>query len=221
MLNESSGDISSASGVFDSVEMDDEGIRTAVALWFTNRAVAELRYGKLSQWDTSRVTNMRSLFRYGEDFNEDIGSWNVANVTTMEGMFSHASSFNQPLEQWNVANVTTMREMFHGASAFNQPLGQWNVANVTTMYSMFDDASAFHRNAEQYPQPLWARNGSAGLQQWKQWYKRVMPFKAVVLGEHVRADREKTDGSAAGVAVGAIAQVLTSEYLAAEILAFL
>jgi hypothetical protein len=48
-----------------------------------------------------------------------------------------------------------------------------------------------------------------------------MAFKAVVVGEHVRADREKTDGSAAGVAVGAIAQVLTSEYLAAEILAFL
>jgi hypothetical protein len=59
------------------------------------------------------------------------------------------------------------------------------------------------------------------LQRWKELYKRVMAFKAVVVGEHVRADREKTDGSAAGVAVGAIAQVLTSEYLAAEILAFL
>jgi hypothetical protein len=37
----------------------------------------------------------------------------------------------------------------------------------------------------------------------------------------MRADREKADGSAAGVAVGAVAQVLTSEYLVAEILAFL
>ena len=111
--------------------------------------------------------------------------------------------------------------MFLDASAFNQPLDQWNVANVTTMERMFYGASAYRVNAEQYPRPLWARNGSAGLQQWKQLYKRVMPFKAVVLGEHVRADREKTDGSAAGVAVGAVAQVLTSEYLAAEILAFL
>jgi hypothetical protein len=89
------------------------------------------------------------------------------------------------------------------------------------MQGMFDDATAYHDNAEQYPRPLWARNESAGLQRWKELYKRVMAFKAVVVGEHVRADREKTDGSAAGVAVGAIAQVLTSEYLAAEILAFL
>ena len=50
---------------------------------------------------------------------------------------------------------------------------------------------------------------------------KLMPFKAVFVGERVRADREKTDGSAAGVAVGAVAQVLTSEYLAAEILTFL
>ena len=137
-------------------------------------------------------------------------------------MFFCAFAFNQPLGQWNVANVTTMELMFADASAFNQPLGQWNVANVTTMENMFLVASAFNReNAEQYPRPLWARNGSAGLEQWKQSYKNVMAFNAVVLGEHVRADREKTDGSAAGVAVGAVAQVLTSEYLAAGILAFL
>jgi surface protein len=113
-----------------------------------------------------------------------------------------------------------MYGMFRDASAFNQPLDQWNVGNVTTMEGMFFKASAYYVNAEQYPRPLWARNEKAGLQRWKELYK-LMAFKAVVVGEHVRADREKTDGSAAGVAVGAIAQVLTSEYLAAEILAFL
>jgi surface protein len=106
--------------------------------------------------------------------------------------------------------------MFYWASAFNQPLEQWNVANVTTMEYMFRRAFAFHSNAEQCPRPYWVTN----LQKWKMLYK-LMAFKAVVVGEHVRADREKTDGSAAGVAVGAVAQVLTSEYLAAEILAFL
>ena len=72
------------------------------------------------------------------------------------------------------------------------------MANVTTMDEMFCLARAYRDNAEQYSRPLWARNEEAGLEQWKQSYKRVMAFKAVVLGEHVRADREKTDGSAAG-----------------------
>ena len=158
------------------------------------------------------------MFCGASSFDQPLEQWDVVNVTTMQGMFSGASAFNQPLEQWNVANVTTMREMFSGASSFNQPLEQWNVANLTTMLWMFREASTcLGENNEQYPRPLWFRNGVVGLQ----WYKYVMPFKAVVLGEHVRADREKTDGSAAGVAVGAVAQVLTSEYLAAEILAFL
>jgi len=167
------------------------------------------------------VTTMGAMFSCASSFNQPLDLWNVANVTTMECMFRLATSFNQPLEQWNVANVTTLKRMFCNASSFNQPLDQWNVANVTTMFMMFLGASSYRVNAEQYPRPLWARNEKAGLRQWKQLYKRVMPFKAVVLGEHVRADREKTDGSAAGVAVWAIAQVLTSEYLAAEILAFL
>ena len=57
----------------------------------------------MGEWDTSRVTNMSSLFKDMADFSEDISRWNVANVTTMEGMFLDASAFNQPLEQWNVA----------------------------------------------------------------------------------------------------------------------
>jgi surface protein len=198
----------------------DEDIHDAVKGWIRSRHEAEVKYGPMPEWDTSKVTNMSRLFQGMPGFNEDISGWNVANVTTMYQMFYEASSFNQPLDQWNVANVTTMKEMFWHASSFNQPLEQWDVANVTTMESMFYDAYAYYVNAEQYPRPLWARNDKAGLQRWKELYK-LMAFKAVVVGEHVRADREKTDGSAAGVAVGAIAQVLTSEYLAAEILAFL
>mgnify|MGYP003974330101 CR=1 FL=1 len=60
-----------------------------------------------------------------------------------------------------------------------------------------------------------------GLWQWKIWYKEAKRFNAIFIGEHVRADWEKTDGSAAGVAVGAVAQVLTTQGLADEIKAFL
>jgi surface protein len=124
-----------------------------------------------------------------------------------------------------VANVTTMEGMFRDASSFNQPLEQWNVTNVTTMYGMFSYASAFCNNAEGFAHPLWAR-GEVGdqslyLERWKILYKEAKRFKAVVIGEHARADRPKTDGSAAGVAVGAVAQVLTMRGLAEEIESFL
>jgi hypothetical protein len=48
-----------------------------------------------------------------------------------------------------------------------------------------------------------------------------MSFRAVVMGENKRADRKKTDGSAAGVAVGVVAQVLTIPGLAGDIEGFL
>ena len=50
----------------------DGDIREAVNLWCSDPAAAEKKYGHISQWDVSRVTNMNSLFSYQESFNEDI-----------------------------------------------------------------------------------------------------------------------------------------------------
>ena len=56
--------------------------------------------------------------KYGE-----ISNWDVSNVTDMEGMFGCANSFNQPLNNWNVSNdVTNMRYLFGGATSFNHAL---------------------------------------------------------------------------------------------------
>jgi surface protein len=111
--------------------------------------------------------------------------------------------------------------MFNCAFSFNQPLEQWNVANVTTMQGMFSGANAFHGNAEDFSRPLWTSTGEEDLGRWKVMYKEARRFNALVIGEHVRADRKKTDGSAAGVAVGVVARVLTTLGLAGEISAFL
>ncbi len=125
-------------------------IKPAVKLWCSDRAAAELKYGHISEWDTSAVTNMKHLFNEMKDFNDDISQWNVGNVTNMHSVFRLASAFNQPLDQWNVGNVTNMDSMFSGASAFNQPLGEWNVGHVTTMGSMFIGASAFNQPLDQW-----------------------------------------------------------------------
>ena len=55
----------------------DGGIRTAVRLWFSDPAAAKAKYGPIASWDTSGITDMNQLFRYKEDFNEDISRWNV------------------------------------------------------------------------------------------------------------------------------------------------
>ena len=127
-------------------------IKEAVSLWCSDRAAAELKYGHISQWDTSAVTDMSELFSDEREFDDDISQWNVGNVTNMYRMFRDASAFNQPLGQWNVGNVTNMEEMFDDASAFNQPIEQWNVANVTNMGEMFDGSGISSAN-----KPRWLR----------------------------------------------------------------
>ena len=45
----------------------------------------------------------RIVDKYGE-----ISNWDVSKVTNMDSMFAGATSFNQPLKNWNVSNVTNM-----------------------------------------------------------------------------------------------------------------
>ena len=79
------------------------------------------KYGEISNWDTSRVTDMRWMFKNAESFDQPLNNWDVSNVTNMWSMFDGASSFNQPLNNWDVSNAD-MDSMFYEASSFNQPL---------------------------------------------------------------------------------------------------
>jgi surface protein len=141
--------------------LDDRSIRKAVKDYFEGgpkkKAVIE-KYGKIENWDTSRVTDMSNLFAYSkftginsdinEDiskFNEDITKWDVSNVTTFAGMFYYSVNFNQDISKWNTSNVARMNSMFKGARSFNQPIGEWDVSNVTNMSNMFDSAVKFNR----------------------------------------------------------------------------
>ena len=72
----------------------DADIHEAVNLWFSNKAEAETQYGHISEWDVSSVTNMKELFEWKTQFNEDISSWDVSNVTDMGEMFYYAVAFN-------------------------------------------------------------------------------------------------------------------------------
>ncbi len=128
---------------------DNEHLRQAVEKYFSDKTFKE--HYPITDWITTRVTDMSNLFLDRDTFNEDISKWDTSNVTTMESMFSEASSFDKPINTspdgqcWNVSNVTDMSYMFHHASNFNQNISNWNVSNVTTMENMFEYATAFNQ----------------------------------------------------------------------------
>ena len=121
------------------ISINNQNIKSAVKLWYLDQQQAERKYGHISTWDTSEVTDMSYLFSFDNAgiISEDISGWDVSKVTTMEGMFCSNRNFNQDISKWDVSNVTNMGLMFAQAYAFNQDIGQWNVSNVIDMQSMF------------------------------------------------------------------------------------
>ena len=81
--------------------------------------------GAVRDYIVGGARKQRVVTKYGE-----ISNWDVSNVTNMENMFEleGAVSFNQPLNKWNVSSVTDMSRMFADARSFNQPLNKWNVS---------------------------------------------------------------------------------------------
>ena len=68
---------------------DNIDIKVAVDKWCKDPVVSMAKYGRISKWNTTLVTNMKNLFQYKENFNDDISEWNVSNVTDMDSMFSN------------------------------------------------------------------------------------------------------------------------------------
>ena len=138
------------------MKFNNETLKEAVNEWLDDATKAESKYGHISSWDTTEVTEMNALFypKYSDSkttldqsqFNENIGGWNASNVTNMSHMFEGATSFNQDVGNWDVSNVTNMSHMFEEAESFNQDIGKWDVSNVTDMSDMFRNAKSFNQD---------------------------------------------------------------------------
>ena len=139
--------------------LDDAIIIHAVKLWMVEREEATIRYGKISDWDTSKITVMAYLFASTEStrsnvamrsFNENIENWDVTNVVTMEGMFQGCVFYNQPLNKWNINKLTNMAYLFNKCHSFNQPLDKWDTKSVTTLKATFADAQVFNQDVYEW-----------------------------------------------------------------------
>ena len=127
-------------------ELNDNNFKEARDLWFNDKNLCIWRFGHISNWNTSKITDMSYTFENRREFNEDISKWDVSNVKNMSGMFSNAFDFNSDISGWNVSNVKNMQYMFFYASSFNCDISRWDVSNVESMYLMFLQATSFNRN---------------------------------------------------------------------------
>jgi len=100
------------------IAITQENIREAVTEWCRSPMEAKEKYGAISKWDVSNVTNMGFMFRYAKSFNGDLSNWDVSNVKYMNGMFSYAKSFNGDISRWDVSNDKYMHNMFAGAVSY-------------------------------------------------------------------------------------------------------
>ena len=68
----------------------DQTLKGAVKEYLRDERSAIRKYGDISGWDVSNVTNMEKMFNRAESFNGDLSKWNVSNVTNMRDMFLNA-----------------------------------------------------------------------------------------------------------------------------------
>ncbi|XRB19677.1 EF-hand domain-containing protein [Pseudoscourfieldia marina] len=130
-------------------------LRKRVGAWVNDPGSATNLFGKISEWDTSKVTDMSRLFdatltTNAMFFNDDISKWNTGKVTDMHNMFFNARSFNQDISGWGTGKVTDMGGMFYGATPFNQDISKWNTSQVKTMERMFYQATSFNQDISKW-----------------------------------------------------------------------
>ncbi len=134
-------------------------LKNIVIDWVNKRTESEAfqKYGDISNWDVSQVTNMDNLF-FDRNlktpkliaFNDDIENWDVSNVTSMAQMFAGATEFKGSLKSWDVSKVESMSAMFFRAGEFNGDISTkevtkdngdkytaWDVSKVKNMSLMF------------------------------------------------------------------------------------
>jgi len=120
--------------------------------------------GDISNWDTSKVTNMIYMFAMDgqttkHQFNQNIGSWDVGEVTEMQYMFSN-SIFNQDISNWDTSKVTNMSYMFASNGNFNQDINTkdysagnrlaWDVSACIYFSHMFAGCTSFISSVDKW-----------------------------------------------------------------------
>ena len=66
------------------MKFNNKTLKKGVQDWLINKNFALKEYGHISNWDTSKVTDMSELFYRARFFNEDLSSWDVGKHSSMQ-----------------------------------------------------------------------------------------------------------------------------------------
>ena len=143
---------------YDWSEVGDKGIIDGVEYTVVDEATLRQMVANdedVTKVVTTKITDISSLFKEKNQFNQGISNWDISNVTDMSAMFS-TSPFNQDIGDWDTSNVTNMSGMFYSTTAFNQDLSGWCVQdNFAAEPSNFKiNANSTWRN-DSSKQPDW------------------------------------------------------------------
>ena len=121
------------------MKFNNDTLRDAVREWIkyeTSSVFSRLtmknpkrKYGHISNWDTSEVTNMSEMFYKAKSFNQPLESWNIVSLK-----YQCEKVPNNPIFRVNLPAKLTLEDtskeefisqMFYGADSFNQSLEKW------------------------------------------------------------------------------------------------
>lgn len=142
----------------DSIFEDRKSLDTAIYKYFNGQKdVVESEYGPIEEWVfSSDITDFSNLFQgVTEVRNVDFSEWNTSDVVNMESMFEntfHGGSLLRSsaieysdgvikgLNNWDVSNVINFRNMFKG-SVVPDDISNWklNRATLSAYENMFKD----------------------------------------------------------------------------------
>lgn len=107
----------------------------------------DIRNIKIDQWDTSNVINMSYMFHDCKEFNADLSGWDVSNVEVMDYMFAGCYLFNSDLSSWGtrVAKVKYAMGAFSACKALNCDLSGWKLNNLLIWNDMFYNCPKMQR----------------------------------------------------------------------------
>lgn len=94
----------------------------------------------VSNWDTSKVMSLRSMFGNCVSLETvECADWDVSNVTSFFALFDACMNLKTiDVSKWNTSSAREMGWMFSANDLKHLDVSNFNTSNVTNMYAMFN-----------------------------------------------------------------------------------
>ncbi|ECB9650137.1 BspA family leucine-rich repeat surface protein [Listeria monocytogenes] len=117
---------------------DTSNVTSMQSMFYANYAASI----DVSNWDTSQVTSMFGMFEESAATSLDVSSFDTSKVTDMGGMFYESAATSLDVSSFDTSNVMVMSDMFAYSAATSLDVSNFDTSNVTWMSGMFAESAA-------------------------------------------------------------------------------